>query len=135
MSNDHSDAIMAISALDAAWGEAVARRDLDALVALYDPDGTLVWPGTPAVRGADGIRAAYADMLKIPSLGLTFTPETITVSEAGDMASDFGRVTMVSAETPGGPTTTAVAKYVVVWTLVGGQWKVLYDSWNSNEGA
>ena len=40
-----------IRALDKQWGEAATRKDLDAVVAFYAPDGSLVWPDAPAVHG------------------------------------------------------------------------------------
>jgi hypothetical protein len=40
------------------------------VVTLYAPDGSLVWPGAPAVHGISNIRAAWVDFLKTPgSLG------------------------------------------------------------------
>lgn len=122
-----------IRALDVAWGEAVARRDLDALVGLYAADGAVLWQGEPAHVGSDAIRAAWQTMLKTAGLALTFTPDRIDVSESGDMASDFGKVTMAQ-DTPAGRQ-TMVAKYLVVWKRVGDDWKVFYDSYNtSSEG-
>ena len=36
--------IKAIREIDARWGDAASRHDVDAVVALYATDGTLVWP-------------------------------------------------------------------------------------------
>ena len=132
MTNEDPD-IAAISRRDVEWGEAVGRRDLEALVAIYTEDGTLVWPGQPAIHGTDGIRAAWTELLKAPGLALGFTPERIDVAGDRSLASDFGKVTMTQ-DGPNGPE-TVIAKYVVVWKRVGGVWQVLYDSFNMNSGS
>ena len=120
----------AIRDLDAQWGAAASRSDVAAVVPLYAHDGSLVWPDQPAVHGTDAIRAAWEEMVKeFPGLSLSFTPERIVVS--GDLASDFGRVDLGFDQ--GSKRTTMSAKYLVVWRREGGTWKVLYDSWNSND--
>lgn len=125
----------AIAARDAAWGDAATRQDLDAVVALYTADATLVWPDEPAVHGADAIRQAYQGMFaSMPGLTLRFVPERIVVAEAGDLASDFGAVEFGLPDGSGG-TNTTVAKYLVVWRREGDAWRVLYDAWNGNTKA
>ena len=122
----------AIRDLDAQWGAAASRSDVAAVVPFYAHDGSLVWPDQPAVHGTDAIRAAWEEMVKeFPGLSLNFTPERIVVS--GDLASDFGRVDLGFDQ--GSQRTTMSAKYLVVWRREGGTWKVLYDSWNSNDKA
>jgi ketosteroid isomerase-like protein len=120
-----------IRELDVRWGEAACRKDLDAVVDVYASDGTLVWPGQEAVHGTDDIRKNWAEMLKIPGLYLKFTPERLDVAEGGDLVIDFGRVDL-GQETEEGPV-REVDKYLVVWQLVDGAWKVLYDSYNGNK--
>lgn len=132
MSDSKSD-IEAITRRDAEWGEAVTRRDLEALVALYTEDGTLAWPGQPAIEGSAGIRAAWTELLKTPGLALAFTPERIVVAGDRSLASDFGKVTMTQ-DGANGPE-TVIAKYLVVWQRVGGEWRVLYDCFNMNSGS
>lgn len=117
-----------IRELDAAWGEAATKKDLEKTVSFYAPDGSLVWPSQEAIHGTQAIRDAWREMMKIPGLGLRFTPERIDVS--GDLAVDFGRVDL-KQDTDQGPK-EEVDKYLVVWQLIDGDWKVLYDSYNAN---
>jgi uncharacterized protein (TIGR02246 family) len=118
----------ALDRLNAEWGEAASRGDVDAVVALYAVDGSLVWPGTKAVHGTRGIKRAWKQMLAEP-VWIRFTSQRVVVS--GDLASDFGKVEMRMP--PKGPKQTA--KYLVVWKKVRGNWKVLYDAWNENAPA
>jgi ketosteroid isomerase-like protein len=120
----------AIRELDVQWGEAACRKDLDAVVGLYAPNGALVWPGTPAAHGTAAITAQWKEMMKIPGLSLSFTPDQIDIAEAGDYAIDFGKAHL-GQDSDDGPV-KEVDKYLVVWQKIDGKWKVLYDSYNSN---
>ena len=129
----HAADEQAIRDLDEAWGEAATRHDLDAIVAFYAPNGSLVWPGMPAVHGTADIRLAWKQMIDTtPGLGLRFAADSITVASAGDLAADFG-VVYLTMDAPDGTKVNDAAKYVVTWQKLDGKWKVLYDSWNENQ--
>ncbi len=124
----------AIRRLDEEWGKAASAKKLDAVVGFYAHDGSLVWPGEPAVHGTTHIRASWKKMIDtIPGLNLRFTPERIVISDDGSLASDFGKVEF-GHEVDGKPV-MEIAKYVVVWRKEKGGWKVLYDSYNMNTEA
>lgn len=118
--------------LDEAWGKAASAKNLDAVVAFYAGDGSLVWPGAPAAHGTDHIRANWQKMFKTtPGLHLRFIAERIVISDDGTLASDFGKVEF-GHDTNEGKHVQETAKYVVVWKKVKDSWKVLYDSYNMN---
>ncbi|MEP6620057.1 MAG: SgcJ/EcaC family oxidoreductase [bacterium] len=122
----------AIRDLDEKWGDAATAHDLEGVVSFYAPDGSLVWPDTPAVHGTAGIRSAWKEMYDtMPGLGLRFVADTITISASGDLAADFGAVHL-TMDGPDGKKVSDVAKYVVTWQKLNGEWKVLYDVWNEN---
>lgn len=124
----------AIRRLDEEWGKAASAKNLDAVVGFYAHDGSLVWPGEPAVHGTAQIRAGWKKMMDtIPGLNLRFTPERIVISDDASLASDFGKVEF-GHEVNGKPV-MEIAKYVVVWRKEKGDWKVLYDSYNLNSEA
>ena len=74
----------AIRALDDQWNAAIAKKDVEANVAFYAPDGAAMWPDAPAAKGTQAIRAAWTEMLKTPNLQIRLMPEDIKISEAGD---------------------------------------------------
>ena len=115
------------------WSAAVEKKDLDAIMSFYAPDATAVWPDAPAAHGSDAIRAAWIELLKTPGLVLRFTPERIDVANAGDIAADFGKVES-EFDGPNGRVQD-VAKYLLVWQKINGEWKAYYDSFNSNKPA
>jgi ketosteroid isomerase-like protein len=128
----HSDDVRAIRKLDVEWGNTACKGDLDAVVAFYAPDGSVVWPDAPAAHGSAKVRAAWRKVFaQYKGLTLKFTAERIDVAHDADMATDFGKVSF-GYDTPKGHVVN-IGKYVVVWRKVAGVWKVLYDSYNMNE--
>jgi ketosteroid isomerase-like protein len=123
----------AIRRLDEEWGRAASTQKLDAVVGFYAHDGSLVWPGEPAVHGTADIRASWKKMMDISGLNLRFTPERIVISDDASLASDFGKVEF-GHEVDGKPV-MEIAKYIVVWRKEKDGWKVLYDSYNLNTEA
>ena len=122
-----------IRGLEMQWSVAANKKDLNAVIALYSPQGTAAWPDAPAVHGPEAIRAAWDEIFKTPGLVLRFIPERIDVADAGDIAVDFGSVES-EFDGPNGHVQD-VAKYLVIWQKRNGEWKVLYDSFNSNKPA
>lgn len=123
-----------IRALDVAWGEAATAKDLDTVVGFYARDGSLVWPGAPAVHGTPAIRECWSTLMATtPGLALRFDAERIVVSGDATLASDFGRVSF--GHEVEGKAVTEIGKYVVVWRKEAGTWKVLYDSYNMDSGS
>ncbi|GAC1556002.1 MAG: hypothetical protein NVS2B5_17170 [Beijerinckiaceae bacterium] len=127
---EHSSDEKTIRKLDAAWGDAACKKDLEAVAAFYAPNASLVWPGAPAAHGTAKIRAAWTELLKIPGLTLRFTPERIDIARDADIAVDFGRVDFKHDTEKG--QVEEISKYVVVWKKMNGTWKVLYDCYNAN---
>ncbi len=124
---------LAIRALDAEFGAAAARKDLDAVVALYAPDATMLPNDAPAARGTKAIRLLWTEIFKVPGLSIEVVPEKIELSAAGDVATDMGH-TETGMTGPDGRVKSR-DKYLEVWRKVDGHWKVMYDTWNANEPA
>ncbi|MFO1460267.1 MAG: DUF4440 domain-containing protein [Verrucomicrobiota bacterium] len=120
-----------IIALDQAWGDAASSGRLADVVGFYAANATLVWPGTKAVQGTAAIRKSWKGMFRqFKGLRLRFIAKAIHISKEGDLASDFGVVEFSATGQ-----SMMKAKYLVVWQKVRGEWRVLYDSWNTNTEA
>ena len=84
MSPDHSPVGPASPrALLATFADSVNRANLDALVALYEPDAVFVPAPGVVHRGHAAIRAALAELL---ALRPTMTTEVREIHEDGDVA-------------------------------------------------
>jgi uncharacterized protein (TIGR02246 family) len=121
----------AIRQLDDQWNAAIAKKDVEACVNIYAPDGVAMWPNVSAAKGTDAIRAVWTEMFKTPNLTLVLTPEVVEIAQAGDIAIDVGKV-QAEMDTPTGGHVMETAKYLVVWKKVNGAWKAQYDIFNAN---
>jgi uncharacterized protein (TIGR02246 family) len=112
------------------WLQLVKAKDAAGIAQLYAEDGAVMPPNAPIGKGRTAIQQTWASMMRTPGFDLTFVPEQIIVSSAGDMALDRGTYRLTIA--PGGTTQTDTGKYVVVWRKVGGEWKAAADIFNSD---
>jgi uncharacterized protein (TIGR02246 family) len=118
----------AIRALDADWSRAVAAKDADKSASFYAENGTLLAPGAPIASGKDAIRKTWAGLMATPGFALSFTPNTINVSQSGDLAYELGTYSLTTNDKRGKPQTVK-ANYVVVWgKQADGSWKALVDA-------
>ena len=69
--------------LHGAVEKAVNNGDVDAPVALYEPDACLLGPAGEQAVGLDAIRATWDEML---AFGGSVAMTTLSVAEAGDIA-------------------------------------------------
>ena len=124
----HEQDEAAIRSLDAEWVKAVAAKDANNSASFYDQHGTLMAPGAKAATGTDEIRKTWAAMMSAPGFALTFSPNTIHVSQSGDMAYELGTFELTTSDKKGKPQTMK-ANYVVVWgKQADGSWKALVDA-------
>lgn len=121
-----------IRALDGAWSDAAARRDLDGMMAIYAPDAQELLPGMPAVVGLEAIRRFYAGLItRFPRLAHAFEPQTITVARSRDLAVVRGcyRFTADTLR----PEQVQAGKFVGVWGRRDGDWRLLLNISNSDD--
>jgi ketosteroid isomerase-like protein len=71
------------SEINAAFADGFNRRDVDALLALYHPDGAVVEVDGTVSRGIDPIRDHLA---RLVAIGGTMTSANLTTVIAGDLA-------------------------------------------------
>ena len=107
------------------WNDAWAEGAVDVIVSQYADDAILLPPGGDPISGRSAIHDFWAAaMTSAPGGGIT----SVESGSDGDLA--YERGTYVS-EGPDGEHLDH-GKYLVVWTLVEGDWKMLLDTWNSS---
>lgn len=119
-----------IRELDRQWVDAIAARDTAAIVNVYAADGLFMGPNAPQAEGADAIREAWAGVLGLPNVSLTFSPSSIHVSNDVSMAYDVGTYEL-AYDGPNGRVEDN-GKYLVVWEFRDGEWKVVADMFNTD---
>ena len=112
------------------WLQLVKAKDAAAIADLYAEDGAVMPPNAPIGKGRAAIQQTWAGMMQTPGFDLTFVPDQIVVSSAGDMALDRGTYRLRVA--PNGAAQTDTGKYVVVWRKIDGKWKAAADIFNSD---
>jgi uncharacterized protein (TIGR02246 family) len=119
-----------IRATSARWLEAVDARDAARAASFYATDGAFLVPNVPLARGRDDIRVLWTTLLGAPNPSLVWTPASVEVAAAADMACEIGSYEM-SMDAPNGRVEDS-GKYVVVWRKVNGSWQVAADMFNSS---
>jgi uncharacterized protein (TIGR02246 family) len=106
---------------------AFSQRDAAGVAKLYTKTGLLLPPGREAVSGRQDIQAFWQGAM---DLGLAQAQlETIEVEVCRQTAIELGQYTLVMSS---GQIADA-GKYVVIWKLEAGAWKLHRDIWNSSK--
>jgi uncharacterized protein (TIGR02246 family) len=122
----------AIRKLDVDWSNAAQTKNVDAWVAFYSDDATVLPPNEPMASSKDAIRKSIEGLLTLPGVNLKWEPKKIEVSKSGDIAYSFGTYDMSMNDPKGNPITDK-GKYVEVWKKqADGNWKCAVDTFNSD---
>ncbi len=119
-----------IKAVDAMWVAAFQKGDIDTIASIYAPNGVLMPPNASTAEGREAVAAVWAGWGELPGVAINFAPDSIKVSESGDMAADIGHYTF-AFDTENGRFEDQ-GKYLVVWNKIDGQWQIIADMFNSN---
>ena len=109
------------------FAEAYERGDAKAVAAFYTADAIAFPPGGEMAKGRDAIQQMWQSTMDSGVKSLSFT--VVDVGTSGDVAYETGTV-VLKIQPPGKDSTTASAKYVVVWKKQGNDWKLHRDIWN-----
>lgn len=121
---DMAAARQAIEAANQQLGKAMASGDSTGIVALYHSQAVLYPPNMLA-----GTRHTMGSMAKaIPGMGIkTVTLKTSELDGDGNMLVESGTYEMGD-----GSKAVEKGKYMVVWKMEDGKWKLYRDIWNSD---
>jgi uncharacterized protein (TIGR02246 family) len=113
------------------FADALWRKDIDALSAIFTEDVQLFAPNRPMFSGREEILAFWRHAVEDPAVRLKSDLQTMEVVLAGDLAFEAGRST-VTAEMDGREMVVDRGKYIVIWKRDGGRWKMHRDIFNSD---
>jgi uncharacterized protein (TIGR02246 family) len=114
------------------FAENFVAGDLDALVALYEPDATLVAQPGQAVTGIEAIREALRGLLATQP---TFNLEVRKVLQTGDIALSFADWTLAGTDPNGEPIEMAAQTSDVLRRQSDGSWRFVIDNpWGRAHG-
>jgi uncharacterized protein (TIGR02246 family) len=107
------------------WAETFVAGDLDALVALYEPEATLVAQPGEALTGIETIREALSAFLATRP---TFNLEVRKVLQAGDIALSFADWTLRGTGPDGEPIEMAAQTSDVLRRQPDRTWRIVIDN-------
>ena len=110
------------------WGAAAGAKDAAKFVSYYADDAVVMLEDMPDFKGMAAIRDGVTGMMQDPAFALSFTPDSVTVARAGDVAYETGTYSM-SMTGPDKAAVTERGHYVTVWRKQpDGAWKVVIDA-------
>jgi ketosteroid isomerase-like protein/quercetin dioxygenase-like cupin family protein len=115
----------AVRAASDAWQRYIAAQQTDSIVALHLPNAILMMANSPPIMGSNGIRTGWGEMVKLPNLKMSWTPQHIEIVSP-TAAQEFGTYTD-SYDGPNGKESDN-GTYVTLWKKVNGKWRVALDA-------
>ncbi len=113
--------------------EAYQQEDLDRTIAYYADNAVSQPPGYRTDIGKDAIKNSYQAFFDTYDLKRDFKLAGIKIE--GNTATRFGEWTQVLTPKAGGDPITEVGRCVVGFQKVNGEWKVVWEIWNTYEPA
>jgi ketosteroid isomerase-like protein len=112
------------------WALACNTKQLDDLVDLYIPDGLILRPNIPPIRGTASIREFFVSTLDSGFGDVELEPLRLEV--IGDIAYEAGKCKSL-APSVGGKRKEERGKYLIVLARQpGGEWKIVSDCWSTD---
>ncbi|HJR05766.1 MAG TPA: nuclear transport factor 2 family protein [Pyrinomonadaceae bacterium] len=116
------------------FAEIFKRGDAAGVAALYTPDARLMPPDVPLMTGTEAITAFWQAAMKQGIKAATL--ESIDVeTSGGDLATEIGRFKLAMKVAGADDLVEQTGKYIVLWKLDGGTWKLHADIWNADAPA
>ena len=121
------DALMQLSR---DWSAQVATAPIEAWIDVWADDAVMMPPGLPILRGKAAIRQYVETAARLPGFQIRWEPESVHVSQSGDLAYMIER-NVTRFNDPNGDPVTAHGKVVTVWRKgADGSWRNIVDMWN-----
>jgi ketosteroid isomerase-like protein len=117
--------------LRAEWARDLHAKNIDASVALYEPDADFISDAGRS-HGTAAIRELYRTITSTLDSDLTFTSKHVEVS--GNLGVDSGSYTETLVTRATGATQHMAGDYVTVYRRdADGQWRILEQVWTGDE--
>ena len=116
-----------IMLLSKEWSQTVATKDVEKMVSYWADDAFVMQQGQAPLKGKEAIRKMVEESLKIPGFNISWQPESVEVSDNGDMAYLIENA-QVSFNDSTGKKITIKNKAVTIWRKqADGGWKNVVD--------
>ena len=110
---------------NAAFQKAFENSDSVGLANLFTSDGKMMMPGSPSIVGRAAITSTIAMFMK---MNIKREAKTIDVWGNGDLLVEEGTASLFDQK----GVQLDHAKYLVMWKMEDGEWKLFRDMWNTD---
>jgi ketosteroid isomerase-like protein len=121
----------AIRAADQDWLRVYAAKDLEKSVDVCAQGCEVLAPNAPRAVGRAAIRDVFKSDFALPDMKIVWTPTEVRVVKSGEVGYSSGPYQQ-SFRDPQGKIVTDHGKYVTIWRLEHGRWKVALDMFNTD---
>lgn len=111
-------------AADRALAQAVAADGASALATAFTTQGALVWPGAPALIGAERIGRFLKAQTNTVGARISWQPLHVELSMDSSLALIYGVSTADRPAREGLPAVHRIGRYLAAWTLEHGAWRL-----------
>lgn len=112
------------------FAAAASHGNVDGMMAFYADDVIFLPPNAPAMHGKDAVRQFWTGFTSLGAIDAALT--TDDVIQSGDLAAETGHFDLTISPKGGGAPIKDSGKYLVVWRNIGGEWRIVRDTFNSN---
>jgi uncharacterized protein (TIGR02246 family) len=120
---------------DSRYSQAASAKDVEAVVALYAPDGAIYPPDGAVVTGLEGVRGFASAFVADSAFAARFTPRAVEVSADADMGYTLNDAEVTFTGSDGKPMTERIRDFHVWRKQPDGSWKIVVDIWNNEPPA
>lgn len=117
--------------VDTVWAyeEAFQAGEVDRVIEFYAPDAVSLPPGYPPSVGREAIEADLTGFFGEFDLEREF--DLVDYEVAGDNATRLGEWTQTLTPKAGGDPIVETGRCVLGWRKINGEWKVVWEIWNT----
>jgi ketosteroid isomerase-like protein len=123
---DLAAARKSIDSVNAQFGALVAKGDSVGIANLYHSDAKMLGQSMPIASGKAAIQTAFSQMLGMGINGATLTSSEVYGTE--DLVSEVGTYSLTDKDGK----EIDKGKYIVLWKMEDGKWKLFRDCFNSD---
>jgi uncharacterized protein (TIGR02246 family) len=109
------------------WSQVASTKDIEKTLSYWADNAVLMSAGQPPLKGKQAIRQMIEESFKIPGFRISWQPQSVEVSESGDIAYMIEDSQISYSDSTGKPT-TITNKAVSIWhKQKDGSWKNVVD--------
>jgi uncharacterized protein (TIGR02246 family) len=109
------------------WSQTASTGNVEKILSYWTDDAVVISPGQPALKGKNEIRQMVEGSFKTPGFHISWQPQSVEVSQSGDMAYLIEKSEITFNDSLGKAITTRYNGVTVWKKQTDGSWKNVVD--------